>query len=396
MSGSGAALSGSGAATSESGVLFVDHAGVLGGAELSLLDLAAAFGAGSETLLLAEGPFRTALESRGVKVSVEPLGALKHVKKETRLPGPAAFTDAVRIARRVARRAKPHKVIYANSQKAFVVAAAAGLLARRPVVWHLRDILAAPHFSGTNVRAAVTLANLRAARVITNSRATAAAFMAAGGHASLVRVVHNGIDPAPFDAVTPETAADTRAALGVPADAFVVALFGRFHPWKGQQVLLDALTRLPQVHALFVGAPLFGEEAFASALQAQAAKTGVADRAHFLGFRADVPELMRASDAIVHASVYPEPFGRVIVEGMLAGRPVIATGAGGVTEIVDDKTGVLVPPNDAEALARAIESLAANPVRAAQIAARGAARARAEFSLAAMVRGVEEALRGLL
>ena len=175
-----------------------------------------------------------------------------------------------------------------------------------------------------------------------------------------------------------------------------MALFGRFHPWKGQQVLLDALTRLPRVHALFVGAPLFGEEAFASALQAQAAKTGVADRAHFLGFRADVPELMRASDAIVHASVYPEPFGRVIVEGMLAGRPVIATGAGGVTEIVDDETGVLVPPNDAEALARAIESLAANPVRAAQIAARGAARARAEFSLAAMVRGVEEALRGLL
>jgi glycosyltransferase involved in cell wall biosynthesis len=75
---------------------------------------------------------------------------------------------------------------------------------------------------------------------------------------------------------------------------------------------------------------------------------------------------------------------------------VIATGAGGVTEIVDDETGVLVPPNDAEALARAIESLAASPVRAAQIAARGAARARAEFSLAAMVRGVEEALRGLL
>ena len=135
-------------------VLFVDHAGVLGGAELSLLDLAAAFGAGSETLLLAAGPFRAALESRGVKVSVESLGALRHVKKETRLPRPAAFTDAIRIARRVGRRARPHRMIYANSQKAFVVAAAAGLLARRPVVWHLRDILAPPHFSGTNVRAA--------------------------------------------------------------------------------------------------------------------------------------------------------------------------------------------------------------------------------------------------
>lgn len=381
---------------SEGGVLFVDHAGVLGGAELSLLDLSAAFGAGSEVLLLADGPFREALESRGVRVHVEALGALKHVKKETRIPGPAAFADAARIATHVSKRAKSHRVIYANSQKAFVVAAAAGLFARRPVVWHLRDILAPPHFSGTNVRAAVTLANLRAARVIANSRATAAAFTGAGGHESLVRVVHNGIDPAPFDAVTIESATAARAALRLPAGAFVVALFGRFHPWKGQQVLLEALARLPRVHALFVGAPLFGEEAFASALQAQAARTGVADRAHFLGFRADVPELMRAADVIVHASVYPEPFGRVIVEGMLAERPVIATRAGGVTEIIDDETGVLVPPNDAAAMAQAIESLAADPSRAANLAARGAARARAGFSVTAMVRGVEEAIRDLI
>jgi glycosyltransferase involved in cell wall biosynthesis len=381
---------------SASGLLFVDHAGVLGGAELSLLDLAAAFGERAEVLLLADGPFRAALEARGVKVTVEALGALKHVKKETRLPRPAAFADAVRIARRVSKRAAPHKLLYANSQKAFVVSAAAGLFARRPVVWHLRDILAAPHFSGTNVRAAVTLANLRAARVIANSRATAEAFTGAGGHDSLVRVVHNGIDAAPFDAVTPELAAATRAALGVPRDAFVVALFGRFHPWKGQQVLLDALARMSNVHALIVGAPLFGEEAFASALQAQASKTGVAPRAHFLGFRADVPELMCASDAIVHASVYPEPFGRVIVEGMLAGRPVIATRAGGVTEIVDDDTALLVPPNDAEALAAAVAALVRDPARAAAMAARGAARARAEFSVGAMVRGVEEAVRDLL
>jgi glycosyltransferase involved in cell wall biosynthesis len=271
---------------SGSGVLFVDHAGVLGGAELSLLDLAAAFAADSEVLLLADGPFRAALGARGVTVDVEPLRALTTVKKETRVPGPAALGDALRVSRLVARRAKPHRLIHANSQKAFVVSAAAGVLARRPVVWHLRDILAPPHFSATNVRAAVTLANLRAARIIANSRATAAAFVGAGGRESLVRVVHNGIDPAPFAAVTPDIAAATRAALGIPAGAFVVSLFGRFHAWKGQQVLLEALASLADVHALFVGAPLFGEDAFASALQARAAQTGVAGRAHFTGFRA--------------------------------------------------------------------------------------------------------------
>jgi len=377
-------------------LLFVDHAGVLGGAELSLLDLAAGFGERAEVLLLADGPFREALEARGIAVSVEQLGALRTVKKETRLPSPAALADAFRLGRRVAAHARRRAVIYANSQKAFVVCAAAGVLARRPVVWHLRDILAPPHFSPGNVRAAVTLANLRAARVITNSRATAAAFTAAGGRASLVRVVHNGIDPAPFDAVTDETARATRKALRIPHGAFVVALFGRFHPWKGQQVLLQALRELPDVHALFVGAPLFGEETFDSALRAQAMKSGVADRAHFLGFRADVPALMRAADVIAHASTYPEPFGRVIVEGMLAGRPVIATRAGGVEEIVTDgETGVLVPPDDAAALARAVVALRADPARAAALAAHGAAHARAEFSVAAMLRGVDDALDGL-
>lgn len=377
-------------------VLFVDHAGVLGGAELSLLDLAAAFGNRGEVLLLADGPFKTALEERGVVVHVESLGALARVKKETRVPHPASALDAIRVARRVAARARARDVIYANSQKAFVVAAAAGLFARKPVVWHLRDILAPPHFSATNVRAATALANLRAARVIANSRATAEAFVAAGGRESLVRVVHNGVDPAPFDAVTREDAEAMRRELGIAAGTFVIALFGRFHPWKGQQVVLDALARLPGVHALIVGAPLFGEEVFASALHAQADRLGVAPRAHFLGFRRDIPELMAAADVVVHASVYPEPFGRVVVEGMLARRPVMATRAGGIPELVTDgETGVLVAPNDPVAMADAIAALRSDPARAARIAARGAERARERFTVGAMLRGVEDALVGI-
>jgi glycosyltransferase involved in cell wall biosynthesis len=377
-------------------VLFVDHAGVLGGAELSLLDLAAAFGTRGEVLLLADGPFRAALSARGVVVHVESLGALARVKKETRVPHPASAVDAIRVARRVAARARGRDLVYANSQKAFVVAAAAGLFARKPVVWHLRDILAAPHFSATNVRAATALANLRAARVIANSQATADAFVAAGGRESLVRVVHNGIDPAPFDAVTGDDAAAMRKEIGIEPGEFVIALFGRFHPWKGQQVVLEALARLPSVHALIVGAPLFGEEVFESALHAQAERLGVATRAHFLGFRRDIPSLMAAADVIVHASVYPEPFGRVVVEGMLAGRPVVATRAGGIPEIVTDgESGVLVAPNDPVEMADAIAALRADPARAARIASRGAERARDEFTVAAMVRGVEDALAGV-
>jgi glycosyltransferase involved in cell wall biosynthesis len=331
-----------------------------------------------------------------VAVSVESLGALKHVKKDSRLPSPGAVLDILRLAPIVARKARHCDVLYANSQKAFVVAASAGLLAHRPVVWHLRDILAPPHFSPANVKAAAALANLRAKRVIANSRATLEAFLAAGGRAGLARVVHNGIDPAPFDAVTEADARDARMTLGIPADAFVVALFGRFHPWKGQQVLLRALANVPDVHGLIVGAPLFGEEEFEAALHHDAKRLGLSGRAHFLGHRGDVPVLMRAADVIVHASTTPEPFGRVLVEGMLARRPVIATRAGGVLEIISDgQTGLLVPPSDAPSLASAITALRDDFARARAIAERGAAHARANFTLAAMVRGVEDAIAGL-
>ncbi len=374
-------------------VLFVDHAGVLGGAELSLLDVVAAYDARGSVALLADGPFRIALEQRGVTVTVEPMHALARVRKATVLASPRALVDAWRVAGRLASRARAADVLCANSQKAFVVFALAGLRAGRPVAWLLRDILAPPHFSAANIRAVVLLANWRGWRVIANSKATAAAFTAAGGRASLVRVVHNGIDAEPFDAVTDEDARALRTSLGVPAGAFTVAMLGRFHPWKGQQVLLEALARLPGVHAIVAGAPLFGEDAFALALVAQADRLGLRDRVHFTGFRADAPVLLRAADAVVHASVYPEPFGRVIVEGMLARRPVIAADAGGVPEIIaDGETGILVRPGDAAALSAAIASLRDDPARAAALAERGAAMVRRRFTVEAMVRGIEEAL----
>ena len=80
---------------------------------------------------------------------------------------------------------------------------------------------------------------------------------------------------------------------------------------------------------------------------------------------------MRTVDIVAHTSSAPEPFGRVVVEGMLARRPVIATGAGGVPEIVSAGTGVLVPPGDAMALAAAFTRLLSDPEFAADVARKG-------------------------
>jgi glycosyltransferase involved in cell wall biosynthesis len=377
-------------------LLFVDHSGVMGGAEHSLLDLLPAFAPQAEVQLLADGPFRAEVERHGVPVHVDALGASASVRKTGGLPSFAAVLDVIGAARRLARRAEAFDLLYANSQKAFVISAIAGWLARRPVVWHLRDILGPPHFSGLSMRVAIWLANQQASVVIANSRATADAFVAMGGRTQIVRVVHNGIDAAPFDAVTRDTARALRRDLGASEAMPLVVHVGRFHPWKGQQVLLRALALEPRAQAWIVGAPLFGENAFGAELRALSTSLGLDSRVRFLGLRDGVPALLKAADIVVHSSVYPEPFGRVVVEGMLAGRPVIAADDGGVTEIIsNEKTGLLVSPDDVGALAGAIGRLIEDPALATAIAAQGAAHARHAFTRDAMVRGVIAAVESI-
>lgn len=375
-------------------LLFVDHAGVLGGAELSLLDLAAHHRARSRVVLFADGPFREALADHDVCVDVLPLArraAEQHRDSGWRSLGAAPAVLAA--AARLARLARGADLVHCNSQKAFVVGALAGAVARRPVVWHLRDMLTADHFGVWNRRLVVALANALATRVICNSAATARAFVAAGGQAGRAVVVYNGIDAEP---PSPAAAAAVRAELGL-AGVPLVGAFSRLAPWKGQHVLLDALSQLPGVQAVIVGDALFGEQAYAQGLRDQARRLGSGERVRFLGFRRDVSRLMGACDAVVHTAIAPEPFGRMIVEGMLAGRPVVASDDGGAREIVTDgDTGWLVPPGDPQALAATLRTILEQPTAAAVVAARGRAHALARFSRERMLVDFDAAIQAIL
>jgi glycosyltransferase involved in cell wall biosynthesis len=372
-------------------ILFVDHAGVLGGAELSLLDLARQLRDRSAVLLFADGPFRQRLEAEGVTVELLASDAKLLAVRRDAAPSPVQMLRPLwGLARQVSRIGRRYDVLYANSQKAFVVAAFAGVLARRPVIWHLRDVLCPSQFSRINIGIVVLLANTLCAKVVANSEATARAFVQAGGRATKVRVVHNGLDPAPFRGVADSEVRQVRASLGVSPGP-LLGVFGRLSPWKGQHVAIEALTRLPGVQALIVGEALFGEEAYSDDLRYRARALRLSDRVRFLGWRSDTAVLMRAVDIVVHTSVAAEPFGRVLVEGMLAAKPVVATDAGGAREIVEHgATGLLIPPGDAALLAAAISSLLADASRCLALGLAGRERAERLFSLDGMVRRVLE------
>ena len=369
-------------------ILFLHHTAIIGGAELHLLSVARHFRETATVVLFADGPFREALETAGVRVRVFPSEwAARGVRREGPRFSAANVMGVVRLAWLTAHAARGFDLIYANSPKALLVTSVARLVRRKPVICFLHDLLTETHFSPRAIRLLVAVANRTAARILANSKATAAAFVSAGGRSDLVQVVYDGFDAASFTEPGVDLSA-LRAELDL--DGFRVAgVFGRITQWKGQDVVLRALVNVPSLVAVFVGEEEDRESG--NQLRLLARVLGIADRVRFLGFRKDVPQLMRVVDCIVHVPTDPEPFGRVVVEGMLAGRPVIAAHAGGVPEIIENGvSGILITPGSSNELAEALRRIFSDPVAAAKMAANGQARARACFSDERMLREIAQ------
>lgn len=373
-------------------ILFLDQSGNLGGAELCLRDIAMPWRDSCLVALFSNGPFKALLDQYPIPVEVLTTQAL-NVRKESNLgQGLGSLRQLVPLILRVAQLSRSYDLIYANTQKALVVGALASALSRRPLVYHLHDILSLEHFSAINLRLAVALANRFASLVIANSRATQSAFVTAGGNSNLVNVVYNGFEAKPFLNLDPHRTL-LRKQLGLEP-RFVVGHFSRLSPWKGQHVLIEALPHCPDdVTILLVGDALFGEQDYATQLRQQAAALGLEHRVQFLGFRSDVPPLMAACDLVVHTSTAPEPFGRVIVEAMLCQRPVVAAAAGGAVELVDPgQTGWLCPPGDPQKLAEIITTCRDQPEQAAKIAQNAQTQALQKFSVANVNQQIKQLL----
>jgi glycosyltransferase involved in cell wall biosynthesis len=362
-------------------ILFLDQTGKLGGAELSLLDVVKPYGNDCLVCLFSDGILRQLLEEASIPVRVLNDTLLRVTKNSNLFQNLSSTGSLISLVSQVAKLARHYDCIYANTQKALVVGALASFLSRRPLIYHLRDILSADHFSFTNRKVAVTLANCFASQVITNSKATQAAFIKAGGRADLTKVVYNGFQPEQYQ-VSNTYINQVRKEFGLEGQ-FVVGHFSRLSPWKGQHVLLDALVDCPStVVAIFVGDALFGEQEYAEALHQRVIDLGLQERVRFLGFRSDVVRLMSACDLIAHTSTAPEPFGRVIVEAMLCGRPVVASNAGGATELIQsNKTGWLFRPGDAKQLAEIITFAQQNLVKRQALADAGKMQAALQFHL---------------
>lgn len=332
-------------------VLHLNHGAQWSGGEIALVRLFDAVDPAlvSHTLICAEaGPLVSAARGRGVRTAVLPLSERVRTASRSRSSGlglaaaPVLLAYATRIARLA--RKLGSDVIHTNSLKAHLYGIAAGRLAGVPVVAHLHDdvdAIASPRLASV-VR---TVLRHGPSRLVACSGFALRSVCAAPDP---VRVIYSGVPAGDVVAEPPDRD-------GPP----VVGMVARIAPWKGQHLFLDAAAEVarehPEVRFRVVGAPLFGEEAYLARLRAVADGPALAGRVEFRGFVSDPRGEFDELSVAVAASVRPEPLGQVVLEAMARGVPVVAPREGGPLEIVTSGSdGLLVPPRDPDALARAV------------------------------------------
>lgn len=320
------------------------------------------------------GDLKTDLNAAGVEVLVRPLAVLRRS-----LMSPAGLSRVVTAwaadAGGLGRLARSREVAIVHTNTSVTLGgSAAARVARVPHIWHVREIYTGFDRWWPAYRRLLSTADA----IPCVSRAARDQFSGTGP----ATVLHDGL------AVTPRRAdrAASRAALGLPADATVLTVLGRISGWKGQDVAVRALGHAAlagrtDVVLCLAGEPWRGEERHLRELHELAAGLGLADRVRHVGFHSDVDAVYGASDIVLVPSKQPDPFPNAALEAAAAGCCVVASGHGGLPEmLVHDRTAMLVPPDDPGALAQVVASLVDDPERREALGAAAATDVPVRFS----------------
>jgi glycosyltransferase involved in cell wall biosynthesis len=383
-------------------VLFFDHTAAMGGGEIALLNLVRSLNSKefkAIVLLGEDGPLAERMLAFA-QTEIIPLAPnVAHQQKDKLgLRTLFRFGDILNVVSyiwRLMRFIREQKIdlVHTNSLKADIIGGAAARLASRPVVWHLRDRIEDDYLPKSVVRIFRLLSHVIPNYVIANSAATLRTLhlrKGARGASIPSGIDLNGRSAVVHDGTSPEVPSEgDRSRSGIR-----VGLVGRISPWKGQEIFIKAAAlvnqRFPEAQFLVIGAALFGEDQYDREVRQLPGQLGIRDKVEFTGFRNDIKQAIAELDLLVHASTKGEPFGQVIIEGMAAGKPVVATNGGGVPEIVEDgETGILVPMGNVEAMAEAICQILSDPARAKEMGARARQRVADHFTLEQTARRVE-------
>jgi L-malate glycosyltransferase len=374
-------------------VLFVSHTARISGAEHTLLDLLRALPDDvGRVVACPPGPLHDEVATMGI-----PVVALRGTDAGLKLHPvgtPLALWRLLADGVTIRRAATRHRtsLFHANSTRAGLACAVPRLAIGPALAVHVHDVLGADRVSRIVRRVIDATADV----VLANSRHVATGL---GMRRSEVVVVDNPVDLARFDP-SRVNRGQIRKDLDLAAGEAVLIVVGQLTPWKGQDTAISALAalrdRATACRLLIVGEPVFATAgtrfdnlAYVDGLHSLVRELGVEDRVTFLGARSDVPELLAAADVALVPS-WEEPFGRVAIEAMAMGIPVLATDRGGPAEILAEGGGILLPAREPERWAAAILRLLEEPEERARVGAAGRRRAVARYGLDGFVARVLE------
>lgn len=376
-------------------VLFYSHSGEVSGAEISLL-LTMIHIQGVNALLAApEGELLQRARNKGLEVRPIRSHRARMSRNPLDLVGGIIGIVVAGVRLRLLISAESPDILHANSIRAGLIALIGTCWTGTTTVWHVRDNLPM-NVVGRMIR---RIAATQAAGVITISHAVRDNFSKAERLRKKTFVVYNGI---PVDVLPTQPTDSLRDNLAVSSSSFVVGVVGQIALWKRQADAIQAFAlfskNYPDSKLWIVGSPKFRSEntAYYESLQAQSRQLGLQARIRFLGFQPDVTRVMDAIDVLLVPSEN-EPFGRVVIEAMLAGKPVIGTRGGGIPEIiVDGETGILVNQGDISAMSVALQEMFRSPHLRRVFGDSGRERCLMRFSIDRTCAEIEDVYRSLM
>lgn len=290
------------------------------------------------------------------------------------------------------RRLRP-EIVHLHTPREYISATLAARLARVPRLVITRHMV-------LPVKPLMRFIYHRADAVICHSRAAFDNLREQGVPVEKLHLVYAAIDTADWSrAAANNSGPSMRRELGVRPDEILIGIAGRLVAGKGHDLFLQAasqLAALPSESTPPLKFLIAGDGPQRLALQAQAETLGIAEHVVFTGFHPDLPAVMAALDIFVMASPEPEVMPLVLMEAMAAARPVVASQVGGVPEIVEDEVnGLLVPPGDAQALARSLQRLIYDAPLRARLAAQGQRKVWRDFDLPRLIAETERIYRRL-
>jgi glycosyltransferase involved in cell wall biosynthesis len=340
-------------------VLFVDHVDrILGGAEINLIELIEEALRHSDWEIAVacrrQSMLGDALDELGVRQFEygfsDGLNKLRFAEKRFpwfRLGGGLRSLIGARFTlSRIGKQFQPGAIVSCTN-KDHIVATATFPTGRIQRIWWVNDLITADFFSFSTRWAFRKFLNFGPG-LIAVSNCVKEALLELGAKSEQVQVIHNGI---PLERYRRVRRGFLRERLGIPAGEPLYGNIGRLTPWKGQRFFVDLAKewvkqRLPG-HFILIGAAFNEDQKYEDELRRLVRTRALEGRFHFVGATKEIAAALSDLDALVHTSIKPEPFGRVLIEAMAVGTPVIAPNAGGPREIItDDLNGLLANPGD--------------------------------------------------